>query len=109
MPMRSCLICLFINLFVCLCGYAQAPNRADSLRPILLLNKWLNDSSPLPGTGRPFMLPSSALKERAFFCRKEKELEQWSRLPLRLRLGNLQYTDMMENKMRNVTVQTLQP
>ncbi len=37
-------------------------------------------------------------KQLGFFCREELKLEKAIRIPLRLRLGNLQYVDRVEGK-----------
>lgn len=38
------------------------------------------------------------LAPRAYFCRKERELEKWTGLPVRIRLGDQQTVDRLEEK-----------
>lgn len=41
---------------------------------------------------------------QSIICRKERELEETTNLPLRFRLGSLRYTDKMEEKYQNYGV-----
>lgn len=36
-----------------------------------------------------------------FFCKKEVQVQQYTRLPLFFRLGSLEYVDRMERKSKN--------
>jgi hypothetical protein len=42
--------------------------------------------------------PAFYSHDLGFFCKKEIQVEQKTKLPLRVRLGSLQYTDWLESK-----------
>jgi len=54
----------------------------------------------LPGRGTEIMLipANRVVTHFGFFCRRELELEKTIRLPLRFRLGSLEYCNKLEGK-----------
>jgi len=65
-----------------------SPAKADSARP-----------TPFRLTA-PLLEPDLTARNLGFFCRQEWKLEKTVRIPLRFRLGNLEYVDRLEGKRR---------
>jgi hypothetical protein len=89
-------ICLFVNLLLitALTGYAQTGF-------LLTVRKQKqNDSLKL----QPFrLLPENYYSTHiGFFCRKELQLEKITKIPFRIRLGNLDYVNTLEGKNKKV-------
>jgi len=85
-------ICLFVNLLLITAFASQAqqglplinskPGNIDSLKkfPIRLLpDNYYSNNLP-------------------FFCKKELQLEKLTKVPFRIRLGNVDYVDALEGK-----------
>ena len=102
------LICLFMNLFVFFSANAQqnlslaAPkNYTDTNKLFFPTAKYEANFSPLSfGTNKSVKtIPSSYYTNSlSFFCKKELQLEKVVKFPVKMRLGNVTYTDKMEGK-----------
>jgi hypothetical protein len=84
-------ICLFVNLFliIALCN-AQQPRMLSPVKPL--------SRDSLKTLVFRFIPDDYYTRNLSFFCRKEWQAEKITRLPLRLRLGNLDYVNMLEGK-----------
>jgi VanZ family protein len=109
--MRSNLSGLFINFFVCYLvagqtvtpGWNTGKNRVSATGSTVFLPSAtkFTDSAQQSFTRNASVTLSTSnyyTSTLGFFCRKELQLEKAVRLPIRLRLGNLAYTDQMEGK-----------
>jgi len=109
--MRSSLICLFINLFVCLVAVAQTitpvmhPGKTsvNAKSPVMFSPAAISFADSTTEAVRPYA-PYTILASNyytstlGYFCRKELALEKAVRFPVRVRLGSVAYTDQMEGK-----------
>lgn len=83
-------ICLFVNLFLIIAAAGSAQqlipqgkvNGADSLKYF-----------------SPRIIPANLYsKNLAFFCKAELQLEKQTKIPIRFRLGSMDYVDALEGK-----------
>jgi hypothetical protein len=67
------------------------------LSPLLLVQDRLPDNAAATPTSRRIPLVYR-FEDLAFFCRVEVRLEQATRIPVRFRLGSVNYVDHLEGK-----------
>jgi hypothetical protein len=73
---------------------AQDKTKVISLKQPIILTPVFNDIKIEPDIiGRDHYT-----KKLTFFCRQEYQFEKATKIPLRFRLGSLQYTDYLEKK-----------
>lgn len=94
--MRQCIVIILLQALFIMPVHAQN-SFADTLQPAIYLNpvsdtlkRSFNFLQPLPAGFYPKTLP--------FFCKKEWQFEKATGIPLRLRLGSLEYCNKMEGK-----------
>lgn len=96
--MKQCLTLICPILLTAFAASAQNPQHIsahkanDSLTSSIVL---ISHPSATPLTT---ISPACYSRDLGFFCKKEIQVEQKTKLPLRIRLGSLQYTDWLENK-----------
>ena len=106
--MRCWNICLFINFFVCLSANGKqlpiiipAKNIADSsttfFQPTVRQTLF---SSPTVTSDYLYKTPPASFytNSLSFFCKKELQVEKAVKFPVKMRLGNVTYTDKLEGK-----------
>ncbi len=115
--MTACKICLLINLFVCTSALCQDRHWSPVKEKRILFGETgdtlgLNQSL-LPATSVAVkqlrtsiqILPQQFYYNSiGFFCKKELQLEKSVKLPLKIRLGSVGYTDKMEGKGQSLMV-----
>lgn len=79
-----------VNYFISLPTLLKTTEQPSSLRPY--------PSQIGMKMRKAYLSPDFYTKEFGFFCRKELQFEKSIKIPLRLRLGSLNYCNYLENK-----------
>jgi len=100
--MRATSICLLTILFVSK-AVANDTDTTIIIPPyvaVVLPNTLPNQTTAitLPQYNSKIIRPNHYLNGLGFFCKKEWLIEQKTKIPLRLRLGSLAYTNVLEQK-----------
>ena len=86
-------ICFFLNLLLLSCLGLAAQKQTDSSKVIL---------RQIPDSLKFFslrMLPANYYAANlGFFCKKEIQIQKAIKLPVKFRLGTVEYTDKLEGK-----------
>ena len=117
--MKSCCICLFINLLLsyCVTGQSITPSATFSkttaeniTSPRFTLNNAIHADTLKNNirytTPFTFMASNYYTSTLGFFCKKEVEIEKVLKFPVKFRLGSVAYTDKMEGKGSGVFLPT---
>lgn len=110
--MRGWAICFFLNLFVCICAKGQQVFTAKYFEQKMItdttkrgISAFISSTSQLTLNLNRFSnsavipVPSKYdFNSLGFFCRKELQIEQTLKFPVKFRLGSVAYTDQMEGK-----------
>ena len=109
--MLSRTICLFINLFVCVLAYSQDTTAVVKPRSMVALTQTNKHPAALPSLllspNLIAIYPPKVINTLpagyyynsvGFFCQKELQVEKALKVPLKIRLGSVNYTDRLEGK-----------
>lgn len=76
-------------------GFANGQQKLDTIQPFIFIIKHydsIKTKQPKP------IAPDFTSKNQGFVCRQEWLLEKKTKLPLRVRLGSLDYVNKLEGK-----------
>lgn len=78
----------------------EKPQSINFIQQIELFTLKLNQNEPIPlWRHSPTRMPLAyAYKDLAFFCKIEVQLEKAAKLPVKFRLGSVDYVDFLEGK-----------